>query len=196
MKKSILLTALLIGLGASPALAASGPYISGSIGPTFLEDSKVDGVSHAAGYDTGYALNAAAGYTFGMARLEGAIGYQRSDVNDVLDIPVSGAHVSIFSVMANGYLDFDIRDLPVKPYVMAGLGVADVDASLTYAGVEWSKSDTVFATQVGAGVGIDAGSNLTLDIGYRYFSPSKSEFHGHDLTIDSHMVMAGLRYNF
>ncbi|NTU94336.1 MAG: porin family protein [Chlorobiaceae bacterium] len=198
MKKIILMASLLVGLGAAPALAESGPYISGSAGAAFLSDSKINGIGSAVGYDTGYALNAAAGYSFGMARLEGALGYQSNDVDSFIGVAVPNvdANVTVFSVMANGYLDFEFRDLPIKPYVMAGIGIADVNAEFAFLGGKYEDSDTVFACQVGGGVGIEAGSNLTVDIGYRYLSPSKSTIDGVELTVDSHMVMAGLRYNF
>jgi opacity protein-like surface antigen len=199
MKKTMMLTALLVGLAASPALAAtSGPYISGSVGAAFVTDSNYGNIDSLLSYDTGYALNAAAGYSFGMSRLEGAIGYQSNDVSSVAGISASNldARLSVFSVMANGYLDFEVADLPITPYVMAGVGIADVDAKFDYLGTSYSDSDTVFACQVGAGVGIDVGSDLTMDIGYRYLSPSKANIEGNDLTVDSHMVMAGLRYQF
>lgn len=197
MKKTILLTALLVGLGAAPALAITGPYVSGSVGLGFLNDSDVGPDNNAVKYNTGYALNGAVGYNFEMGRLEAALGYQRNDIDSVFDESVTeDSRASIFSVMANGYLDFEIRNSELKPYVMAGLGIADVDMKAVSFGTYVSDSETVFAWQVGAGVGIDAGSNLTVDIGYRFFSPDKANLAGEDVSFDSHMIMAGVRYDF
>lgn len=194
MRKSIPMAMLMAALCSTPVLANPGPYVSASIGAVFLEDSDVNGADNAIGYDTGYGLNAAAGYDFGPTRLEGAIGYQQNGVDE--NIPGVDADLSVFSVMANGYLDVAGGSMPVQPYVMFGIGLADVDGEIQYGGSVYSDSDTVLAWQIGAGIGIDAGPNLIFDIGYRYFAPNDAEIDGANLSLDSHAVMAGLRYSF
>ena len=156
----------------------SGPYISGAVGIGFasLEDDFGD-----LDLDSGLVLNGAVGYNFGSARLEAAVGYQSHDLSDY-----DGEDVSLLTVMANAYYDFD-TDSSVRPYIMAGAGVANAETS-------WDDDDeSVFAWQVGAGLGFEIADNTTLDLGYRYLKPSEFD---NDVEAESHNVMLGLRYQF
>jgi outer membrane autotransporter protein len=101
-----------------------------------------------------------------------------SDADDV--------NISILTVMANAYYDFD-TDSGIRPYIMGGAGIADVDTN------QDTDSETVFAWQVGAGLGFEVADNTTLDLGYRYLKPSEIE---DSIDIESHNVMLGLRYQF
>lgn len=155
----------------------SGPYISGAVGIGF-PSAEVDG--HDIDLDSGLVLNGALGYNFGSARLEAAVGYQSHDLSDFDE------EASLLTVMANAYYDFD-TDSSVRPYIMGGVGMANADTS-------WDDDDeTVFAWQVGAGLGFEIADNTTLDLGYRYLKPSELE---DSIDIESHNVMLGLRYQF
>jgi opacity protein-like surface antigen len=62
-------------------------------------------------------------------------------------------------------------------------------------------SDTVFAWQVGGGVGLRVNPHLLLDLGYRYFSaldPSFSDATGaeFDSEYNNHTVFLGARLDF
>jgi len=161
----------------------SGPYISGAVGigmPGSLE-TQYQGDPD---LDNGLVLNGAFGYNFGSARLEAAVGYQSHDLSDFTD------DVSLLTLMANAYYDIDI-DSSVRPYIMGGVGMANADTS-------WQDDDeTVFAWQVGAGLGFEIADNTTLDLGYRYLKPNDfdNDFAG-KIKTESHNVMLGLRYQF
>lgn len=158
----------------------TGPYVSAAAGIGFpsLEWYGYD-VEDA--LDSGLVLNGAVGYNFGSARLEAAVGYQSHDLSDFDDV-----NVSVLTGMANAYYDFDI-DSSVRPYIMGGAGIASVDTN------QDTDSETVFAWQVGAGLGFKIARNTTLDLGYRYLKPNKIE---DSLEIESHNVMLGLRFQF
>lgn len=220
MKKAILLTAgcTLTVLCALPALAAekaSGPYMSGHLGiampsDTTLTDSTVPGVSLEVEYDTGLAMDLALGYKFGPTRLEGEIGYQKNDFDDVTvsiagvgsaslksaGVPFSG-DVKTTSFLLNGYYDFT-NDSAFTSYLTAGLGLAKVKASfdLPSVGYSGSDSDTVFAYQVGAGVEYALNQTVSLDVRYRYFATSDPSFDTLDAEFDSHNLMLGAKVKF
>lgn len=69
--------------------------------------------------------------------------------------------------MLNGYYDISTGTI-VKPYVGAGLGLADI--KVKYQDVEdlVSISKTKFAWNLNAGVGFEVAENITVDVGYRY----------------------------
>lgn len=161
-----------------------GPYISGAVGIGFPEKAKIDGDK--IDLDEGVVLNGAIGYNFGTARLEGAVGYQKHDLSD----DDYDDDISLLTVMANAYLDFD-TGTEVRPYIMGGAGLAHADMSWT------SDNDDVFAWQVGAGVGFKVSDQTTLDIGYRYLKPNKIDVgDSYEARWAVHNVMVGLRYQF
>lgn len=62
-------------------------------------------------------------------------------------------------------------------------------------------SGTGFAWQVGAGVSYDLTSNLTAELGYRYFNVENvgltaADGTGSDVDVRSHQVNLGLRVSF
>lgn len=115
-------------------------------------------------FDSGLALGLALGYKFGQARVEGEVAYQKNDIDDVTSStgvrlsalgPFSG-DAKATSLLLNGYYDF-ANDSAFTPYLTAGLGFAKVKVGLDLTGVGGgvtSDSDTVFAYQIGAGIGI------------------------------------------
>lgn len=54
-------------------------------------------------YDTGAAFSGALGMDFDGYRLEGEVAYQKNEIDNL------GSDVSVLSVMANGYLDFQLE---------------------------------------------------------------------------------------
>ncbi|MBF0585736.1 porin family protein [Prosthecochloris sp. N3] len=199
MKKGFLsmVAALFVLLVSASFAQAATPYVSASAGLGILTDSNLeyDGgeVEDYLEYKSGFVVNGALGLDGDMYRVEGAVGYQVNDVDAILDfIDPDDLEVSILSFMANGYVDLEMADSPVTPYVMAGLGVASVD--FDYEGGE-GFDETAFAYQFGAGVGIQATSNVMVDLGYRYFATSDIDIEESDdsLDIDTHNFMAGVR---
>jgi len=187
-KIAILAVALFTGFGgtalAATPLHASGPYVSGSAGIGIPGDW--DETSYGVfKVKTGVPLYCAVGYNYGSARLEAAAGYQKFDWKDVAE------DTSITTLMANAYYDFDTSS-NYRPYVMGGLGIADVNVS-------WdTDSSTVFAWQLGAGIGVKAGNGWTVDLGYRYLKPSglQCPTDKYDVSWEVHTILAGVRYQF
>lgn len=219
MKKAIMLTAgcALTLSCAMPALAAetAGLYMSGHLGVAMpsdstLTDSTAPGVSLDIEYDADLALDLAVGYRVGPTRLEGEIGYQKNDFDDVLvsvaglgsaslksaGVPFSG-DVKATSFLLNGYYDFQNASA-FTPYLTAGLGVAGIKANFTLpsAGYAGSDSDTVFAYQFGAGFEYAINQMVSLDARYRYFATSDPSFDTLEGEFASHNLMLGARFKF
>ena len=196
---------LLVGatLSAVPAFAVEGrPYASVTAGATFLADSdfEEEGDTIEAEFDTGYNVGAALGYDFGPGRMEAEIAYRSNEFDKFTyqGVSVSGdGTASALSFMVNGYLDFKNQSA-VTPFVTAGLGFANVDVDdVEVAGVSvGSEDDTVFAYQLGAGLGIALNKEISLDLSYKYFATSDPEFDGTEAEYDSHNINVGLRFSF
>ena len=148
--KKLLLTALIAGMSATPALAT--PYVSGSVGLGFAGNSSVEvtGVGETKDvfeWKSGIPFGAAVGIKQDALRVEAALGYQTHDLDTLFGVSLDGIDysVSVLTYMVNGYYDININKSNVSPYVMAGLGGASLKP-------EGDTSKSVFAWQVGAGV--------------------------------------------
>jgi len=185
---------LVAGICAIPAFAQAGtPYISASTGLALLNNSSEDGVNDAVKYNTGYLVNGAIGMKCDYSRFEAEIGYQNNSVDTYLgNNDNRNARVAMTTLMANGYLDYNMKNSDVSPYVMAGLGASNVTLKNDFS----SDSDTSFAWQLGAGVGIKASEKVTVDVGYRYLSPSDISVSGFKYSLASSNILVGLRCSF
>ncbi|NTV98058.1 MAG: porin family protein [Chlorobiaceae bacterium] len=186
--KKLILPLLAAGLFAAPSLAsaASNPYVSISGGIGMMTNSTYDGVADSYEYDSGYLVNGAFGLKSDSFRVEAEIGYHQNDFKYYSDY-----NLTIWSLMANGYYDFSLNDSGITPYIMGGLGIANVNWE--YSGV--NDDDTAFAWQVGAGVAFKAAEKTTIDVGYRYFSTADVNLYGYDLSVGSHNIIAGVRFD-
>ncbi|WP_192496500.1 outer membrane protein [Chlorobium phaeovibrioides] len=218
--KKIVMTLMAAGLIAAPSLASAEttPYVSLSAGLGLMNDSDIkDGVGflydseESVLYKTGVALEGAVGVKMDMFRVEAAVGYQSSDVDKyevdgTEEALPEGFEVStaIRSYMVNGYADFDMNN-GITPFVMGGVGLANVDLKMTGtyddSSVSLSFSQDVFAWQVGAGVGVKATDNITVDLSYRYFATSDVKVASDDdgdakFTVGTSKVLLGMRYSF
>lgn len=205
MKKSIksilIISVCAVLLAFSPSVySAEGPYVSGNIGLAMPIDSDVTiseepGVTGDLESDKGLALGVAVGYGFGNIRAEGEIAYQKNDLDK---ISVGGesedltGDTSSLAFLLNGYYDFKNKSA-FTPFISAGLGLARVEVSDDEGDDE---NDTVFAYQVGAGVGYAINEKVTLDLKYRYFATSDPEFDGVEIEYSSHNFYAGIRVAF
>ena len=114
---------------------------------------------------------------------------------------------SMVAFMANVDYDFDTGSRWV-PYVGGGLGVATISIDTENAqGISLSDdSDTVFAYQVGAGIGyefpLEEGRSVTVSLDWRYFGTQDPTFKGDvsggdfDVGISGHDIGIGLIYGF
>ncbi len=229
MKKTALalIAAVVIAL---PALssAAEEPYfgISAGLGSVHNSDAETGNIEYkdAIEYKEGYALEAALGRKAGAYRGELAVGYSISDadklfgddmddiehfVNETLDdwdlddeISNVDLSVTVVSVMANGYTDFELYRY-LTAYLMGGLGYAYVDAELSFTNetddldMEYSEDGKgVFAWQVGSGIGLKLTDGFGVDLGYRYFVTDDAEILNAKIEHSSSKVMLGMRFMF
>ena len=119
---------------------------------------------------------------------------------------VEGAF-SMLAFMANVDYDFDTGSRWV-PYVGGGLGVATISIDTeSDQGVPFADdSDTVFAYQVGAGLGyefpLEEGRSITVSLDWRYFATQDPTFKGDltgtefDVEISGHDIGMSLIYGF
>lgn len=218
MKKYAIATITAAMLSAPAITAKADPlYISLSGGLNLMSnsDAKVSdtetSIKNAVEYKRGYALEGAFGEKTGVFRGEIAVGYQSSDVDKVLgsdiveqlgeidnyeDLTVTA---SALTVMYNVYADYDMKGI-LSPYLMGGLGAAFVDMGTSFKvdGVEYDSSydKTVFAWQLGAGLGIKITNNVALDLGYRYFKTGDLDLGNNTkLSFGGSKILLGMRYN-
>lgn len=176
-------------------------YVSGNAGFALLSDSEISdssGAENLIEYDTGFGVTGAAGYAWGLFRLEGEISYQENSfdrlrVNSLtlggttftsaFGIADMGGDVSALGFMANAWRDFDNMGPGWENWVTfvgAGIGSAIVNIDITSIGgaaTAFDESDTVFAYQLGAGFGYKVSPSTTVVLQYRMFGTTDMEFN-------------------
>ncbi len=167
-------------------------------------------------FDKGLGVTGAVGHSWDNFRLEGELSYRKNDLDavDVKTLTVAGVlftalgtaelegDTSSFGFMANGWYDFDTGTKWV-PFLGAGLGVAsiNIDAeSVAGVTVVYDESDTVFAYQVGAGIGYKVTPTTTINLAYRFFGTSDPEFDDGvdkiEAEYSSHSILIGFLSRF
>lgn len=201
MKKivTVAICAMLLSVS-SAAVAASGPYVGFSAGLFMPSDSDVSddfGDLGEVSFDNGGVVSGAVGYaTPSGLRFDAEASYRKADTDTVRVFGLGNAdidgEVNATSLMGNIYFDIPTGG-PVRPYIMGGLGVSNVEIELE--GEE--EDDTVMAAQAGTGVIFEVSQNVTLDLGYRYFVTEDVSL-GDDVeaSFDGHNLTAGIRFMF
>jgi len=211
--KKILATIIAFGVMAPLAAQAENFYGTVSAGVAVLSNSDFTVIeppfspeSGETEFKAGYLVNAGAGYDFGNIRAEGVIHYQDNDIDTFsisgVSIPVDG-DFSTLAFMVNGYYDFD-TGTSVEPFITGGIGWAQISANdVSVLGIPiMDDDDSVFAWQIGAGVGFALNEQASLDLTYRYFATSDPTFDvvGGGATVETesggHNFSLGLRLNF
>ena len=214
IKKSIIVifSCLFLVMCSSMVSAKEGFYGSIGVGASFLEDVTISGPGFGptpgeAEMDTGFSLLGALGYDFGMFRLEGEVGYRTNDFDTGTIQGVAGSadlvgDQTALSFMGNVGIDIETQT-KFTPYFLVGIGFAQVEADgVGIAGVAgtWDADDTVFAYQLGAGVGYAASETITLGLEYRYFGTSDPEdtIAGGNVEWEyaTHNILLGIRFAF
>jgi opacity protein-like surface antigen len=211
MKKNILLIigcAIILSIS-SIAYSAEGVYVSANLGLALANDSDLSDSTGTGTmeFDPGISGGVAAGYDFGCPRIEGEIVYQRNNL-DMMSVSVPGigsgslavtGDVTSTAFLINGYYDFK-NNSSVTPFIGGGFGMAKVEASaITVPGfgtISSSVDDTVFAYQVGAGLGFAVNEKLSIDLKYRFLGTSDPNFEGTTVTYSTNNFYAGLRVSF
>jgi len=133
-------------------------------------------------FSAGYNVGGRAGYQLGAWRFEGEINYRHNDSHG-LDMvsPIlrrgraDGAERHSVSEMANLIYDFDLGWL-VTPHLGGGVGAAEVTRNLSNRFGGTHDTVTAFAYQGLAGVRYRINPALALDVDYRYFATSATDF--------------------
>jgi len=231
MKKAMTIIALLVAVAlpdlsqAQPMSMQPRPYLAGFIGATMPRRNEnvtttdfstipSQTFDEKTRFDPGLYIGGAGGFDFGFLRLEEEISYKEADINSITDNTGVNQYRDIdgnlqaLAFMTNVFFDFHNYS-PVTPYVGGGVGVARLHLSNTFATDAGNQrllmyprdDDTVFAYQVGAGLGIAINRRLSIDLGYRYFNTDWANFSRNSLTtsgvrFESHNATIGFRTRF
>ena len=181
----------------SGAVNAQGLYVSGFLGANTLHDAGL-GSGVDLNFDVGGTFSGAIGYAVTPnVRVEGELAHRFNDIDELclgsFCIP-AGDSMSATSLMANAFYDFDTGG-SWRPYLGGGIGATVITLD-TASGID--DDDTVFAAQLGAGVGFQATPSLVISFDYRFFFTDDPEFStlGFGAEYMSHTLAVGLRFHF
>lgn len=201
MKKIIVMLFIAALIFSASFVSAEGLYVSGDLGATLTGDSSFTAPGEKIDFDfeTGLLVNGAVGMDLGNnVRVEGEIGYQTADVDRISkggEAFDGGDNINVLSFLINGYYDIPM-DAPVTPFISGGIGFANVQLEDDDGGRD--ADDSVFAYQIGAGLGYVVDEQITVDCGYRYMATSDPEFDIQGSTGDaeygSHNFYVGVRF--
>ena len=207
--KKLILSVLVAGALSVPSLAqAETYYVSVSSGLNRLGNSSLDyeypdlsmNPPYTLKYKPGVVVNGAIGLKSGDIRLETEVGYHNNKVDKSFDavnntLQYVNFNLTSWTFMANGYYDFDWLSTSVTPYLMGGLGSARMTVNVPVYGMGTSVT---FAWQAGAGLGIKATKDITIDLAYRYLKPStlkeNTDYGVGKLTFGGSEFLAGFRF--
>ena len=176
------------------------PYLSINGGLGILTDTgfNVSGISGDVEFDPGYVISGTVGLTFDSIslRTELELSILKNDVDKVVfhgygSVDGDGADQKTSTLMWNVLYDFKTESA-FTPYILCGIGGADVDED---------DVDTLFAFQIGAGVGYAITDHFILDLKYKFLKTDDFDFQdGSDkVNVDGyeyHQIQVGLRYQW
>lgn len=134
-------------------------------------------------YDPGLGVGLSVGKAKCCWRVELEAFFRESDLDNEkgvtslgtpFDLDATG-YIRDFTLMANGYWDFEIPNYCWMAYVGGGLGLSihERKACTSVSDVEKNSNDTLFAWQVMAGVSYEIIKNVYTSVGYRLVSTTK-----------------------
>ena len=152
-------------------------------------------------YGARYSVGLAFGNIMESLRFEGEVSHEHNEIERVDGISIPSGYsleTSLQNFMFNGYYDFNSGST-LTPYLTAGAGFSRIEADINLAPIINEDNDTVFAYQIGAGVGYSISEIMTLDFKYRFLTTADPEFSysggtvdaeilSHNLTIGVHMA--------
>ena len=216
-----------VGLGGGLVFAEDSDSIAQ---PSETYPSPFDGTGT---YDRGTAFTGALGYRFADGlRVEAELSYREHDFDEIAVkepgslaelLPpelrqdpaalesLKGTHpadggVSSVTLMVNLFQDFDLG-LGLKPYVGGGIGLSRVSMTASSGGRRTTDDDdTVFAYQLGAGLGYEfggpSGRPIVVSLDFRHFATADPTFRGavtgtpFDAEVGGNYLGVGLRIGF
>jgi opacity protein-like surface antigen len=210
IKKSLLLVAVLTlafsATATGTAFDDSAWYVSGYLGGTLLDDSKINIPGTGGGqfdveYDFGYNIGGTVGYEFQMYRAELELAYKTASVKNAIGTAGrvnADGDVSSTALMLNGIIDFKSAS-SLTPYLGLGLGFASVEVNdfrVETATETVSDKSGVGAWQIIAGLSVDLSDKVLLDFIYKYFRTADATIGNADVGYGSNNFSAGVRYRF
>ena len=222
-KSGIAATALAVGmvLAFANEAAAEGAYVSLMGGYSFLNDSTIGAerddlntsVDAITLEDSSAIFGGAIGYSFKEPwRVEVEATYQKYDVEQLLNsvkvLVAATGDVGVISASINGIYEYRQPDMPVTPYIGAGLGAIYADANDVKVTGRSTLNDSAYAPTavLMLGVGYDLTEAVALTAGYRlqgigYLDGSNTRSNGSKISGEAdfllvHSATAGLRFSF
>ena len=183
MKRFLMTLVVAAVFMSTSAQAANGqPYISGNLALGILTDNDERAVEIS--FDPGIGFLGAVGLDMGQFRVEGELGYRRFSIDEVRvsgsPVPANG-HASILSLMANGYVDIEMPNSPLTPYVGVGLGFVDTSGA-RFGGTE-------IGYQFMAGAAYDISPKAALTAGYRFLGfTDNGGSNAHELNVGARFM--------
>lgn len=198
----------------------SGWYVSGTVGAQGIEQQDNVGPNRSTkiDFDPDFGTAFGLGYRLGRRRYEMAFDYRTNSVKELtfngIPRPTARGSSKTYAGMFNFYIDFLPNQKRFRPYIGAGIGVAEVDHNVLYGMARFIDSDTVLAYQAIGGFSADfpkrhhkmVPENLEWFAEFRYFGtthPTLNRFGGPAPAINTPMkseyntygIMIGLRLN-
>ena len=242
MKKLLITLTTFASFSTFAHAETNGFYIGGQLGVSVL---KTNSFKNTLNYD-GYILNDNILDSMHKTKLAGSLNLGYNFFSNYDDVPVRAelsftlrgnadknenrydtyeeyhlrttqkVKVRMNTLMLNGYYDINIDDLPITPFIGAGLGVAFTKLENNYKEkynvsvdgddyeLSLSKTKTKFAWNVAAGIGYKLNNNIDLDFTARYVDAGKVTIKEHNEyyrtkasgKLSSIDLLAGVRYNF
>ena len=196
---AVVLSALTVS-SASADGANGNAYLTGSLSYSMTDDldySNRSIIRRTASFEDALGGSAAIGYDFGGPRIELQGSMNQIEFDKISDVTASG-DIDVKSAFVNAAYDFGTG--PVKPFILAGLGVADIDGNASYNSNDGTAESASFdgttaAGQVGIGATIYFTDNVGLVGGYKWTHYLGAEEVTTDF-VGQHNFEMGLRVNF
>lgn len=206
MKKTILLTSLLMPCLASAATPIDGLYAGVFGGYAYLPNNL--SVIHNnlyfnnSNYKSGFTAGGRFGYKNNPVRYEGEFTFIQAEVErfNVNGMPayLPGGYADTAALTANIYYDMPEFIPTIAPFVGAGIGYAwtknQFTSPLPFGPVRYTDSSSSVAYQVTTGLAYYFAENMSLDGAYRYFATGNMQSLGK--TYQANLATLGVTYRF
>lgn len=125
-------------------------------------------------------------------RIEADVSYRTNEI-DIFGGAITADHETV-ALLGNAVYDLPVDLGPVRPYVLAGVGFAQTQATFENVALLRLEASGV-AYQLGAGINTELAPGVTAGVGYRYFVGPEIEVLGLQLSDGSnHSVVASLNF--
>lgn len=209
---------------------AGDVYVSGQIGKSFVQESDITDTFTSAGNTvvaTGevgmqnhsyLSLSGALGYALENFRIEAELSRLNTDLRNLKVSQATAIDTTVTinqstslkgdydatNFMANGWYEISVNPSSrIVPFLGGGVGLSRIKISVDTVAdlnITYDETDTVFAYQIGGGVGYKISEKTTLDFSYRCFISEDPQFNDGADKIDmeflSHNIWVGVTKRF